>query len=146
MVQTINDPLAIANELRPVLLRIIRHLRRETQALGITGGQVSLLAAIDLHPGLTAGDLAAREGISAPGMSGHLAKLEGGKYIHRSRGTDRRRVGLYLTPEGTNVLNIARGRRTAWLAERLEQLSPEERAAIVAALGALAHLSGEEEI
>jgi DNA-binding MarR family transcriptional regulator len=79
-------------------------------------------------------------------MSGHLAKLEGGKYIHRSRGTDRRRVGLYLTPEGTNVLNIARGRRTAWLAERLEKLSSEERASIVAALGALAHLSGEEEI
>jgi hypothetical protein len=32
MVQVINDPLAIANELRPVLLRIIRHLRRDTRA------------------------------------------------------------------------------------------------------------------
>jgi len=146
MVHAVNDPLAIANELRPVLLRIIRHLRRETQALGITGGQVSLLAAIDLHPGLTAGELATREGISAPGMSGHLAKLEGARMIHRSRGADRRRVGLFLTPEGSAVLQTARTRRTAWLAEGLEKLSPDDRALIAAAVGALDRLSGEEEI
>ena len=33
----------LADQLRPVLLRLSRELRREAQSLGVTGGQVSLL-------------------------------------------------------------------------------------------------------
>ena len=41
------DPLTVANRLRPVLLQLARQLRREVHPLGVTGGQVSLLVAID---------------------------------------------------------------------------------------------------
>jgi hypothetical protein len=57
------DPLDVANRLRPVLLHLVRHLRRETHALGITGGQASLLAGIHNTPGIGINELAAREGM-----------------------------------------------------------------------------------
>ena len=61
---------ALADRLRPVLLRLSRELRREAQSLGVTGGQVSLLIQIKKHPGITASELAEHERMSAPGMSG----------------------------------------------------------------------------
>jgi DNA-binding MarR family transcriptional regulator len=144
MVQVINDSLALANELRPVLLRLARLVRRESQALGVTAGQVSLLAAIEARPGIGARELADRERMSAPGMSAQLDRLEASELIVRTRGEDRRRVGSTLSVEGRRVLREARRQRTAWLAERLDQLTPGERAAIDAAIDALARLAEED--
>jgi DNA-binding MarR family transcriptional regulator len=135
-----NDALELANELRPVLMRLARHVRRETAELGVTPGQSTLLALIGDRPGITASELADRELISAPGMSAHLDRLEAAQLIVRTRGTDRRRVGLTLSPEGKRVLKSVRAKRSAWLAERLEGLSHGERAAIEAAIEPLARL------
>ena len=98
MIRVINDPMAIAGRLRPVLLRLARELRREIHSLGVTGGQVSLLSAIKHTPGITASELAERERVSAPGMSGHLVRLEAAKMIERSRASFRRSIGLSMTP------------------------------------------------
>jgi DNA-binding MarR family transcriptional regulator len=135
-----NNALELANELRPVLLRLARHVRRETAELGVTPGQSTLLALIGDHPGITASELADRERISAPGMSAHLDRLEAAQLIVRTRGTDRRRVGLTLSPEGKRVLKSVRAKRSAWLAERLDGLNDGERAAIEAAIEPLARL------
>jgi DNA-binding MarR family transcriptional regulator len=130
----------LANRLRPVLLRIARELRREIHTLGVTSGQVTLLIQIKRSPGITASELAERERISAPGMSGHISRLETATLIERTRATDRRRIGLTLTPAGEQVLEDVRRKRTAWLAEHLKGLSPEERDTIEAALPALEKL------
>lgn len=143
MVRVVNDPVATANRLRPVLLRLARELRREIHSLGVTGGQVSLLASIKHNPGITATELAERERVSAPGMSGHLVRLETAKLIERTRAADRRRIGLFLTPEGEKVLKSVRNKRTAWLAGRLERLEPEERDRVEAAIDALEKLIAE---
>jgi DNA-binding MarR family transcriptional regulator len=140
MVRVVNDPVATANRLRPVLLRLARELRREIHSLGVTGGQVSLLAAIKHNPGITAGELAERERVSAPGMSGHLVRLEAAKLIERARAADRRRIGLSLTAEGEKVLKSVRKKRTAWLVARLERLEPAERAQIEGSIAALEKL------
>src|ERR1043166_5120592 len=140
MVRVVNDPVATANRLRPVLLRLARALRREIHSLGVTGGQVSLLAAIKHNPGITAGELAERERVSAPGMSGHLVRLEAAKLIERARAADRRRIGLSLTAEGEKVLKSVRKKRTAWLVARLERLEPAERAQIEGSIAALEKL------
>ena len=146
MVRTVNDSVAIANRLRPALLRIARHLRREVHSLGVTGGQVTLLVAIQKRPGVTAAELAEQERISAPAMSTHLGRLEAARLIRREReGADRRRVGLYLTPEGDRVLRSVKKKRTAWLAARLRRLSEEDQAAVEAALPALERLLEEDE-
>lgn len=141
MTQDVNaNARALADQLRPVLLRLARELRREAQSLGITGGQVALLAQIRKNPGVTASELAERERMSAPGMSGHVARLETAGLIERTRAADRRRIGLTLTPDGVKILASVRKRRTAWLAEHLEGLTDSERDAIVAALPALEQL------
>jgi DNA-binding MarR family transcriptional regulator len=135
-----SDPVALANRLRPVLLKLNRQLRREIHSLGVTGGQVSLLAAIRNEPGIGVRELARLEGISAPGMSKYVARLEAAGLVARTQVPDRRRVGLAVTEEGHRVLRSVRSRRTAWLAARLRGLEPVEVAAIDAAIEPLGRL------
>jgi DNA-binding MarR family transcriptional regulator len=114
-----------------VLLQLSRHMRRELAPLGITGGQAALLHAVRSNPGVGVRELAQREGVSAASMSTALTRLEVAGLLGRTRaGSDRRRVGLELTEAGTRVLRSARSRRTAWLAARLRQLSPDQLDAV----------------
>jgi DNA-binding MarR family transcriptional regulator len=138
--RTSPTPAALADQLRPVLLRLSRELRREAHQLGVTGGQVALLIQIKRNPGISASELAERERMSAPGMSGHIARLENAKLIERARAEDRRRIGLTITPAGDKILASVRKRRTAWLAGHLKELTDADRAAIARALPALERL------
>jgi len=141
-VATPTDPHDVANRLRPVLLQLNRHLRRETHALGLTSGQVTVLSLIRLTPGIGVNELAAREGMSAPSMSGHVDRLETGGFVERLRAEtgDRRRVGLTITRAGVRALDDVKRRRTAWLSRRLEILDAAELERIDAAIEALARL------
>jgi DNA-binding MarR family transcriptional regulator len=135
------DTLAVADGLRPVLLRINRELRRETRAGGASPEQVSLLVAVKYSPGIGVRELAARERISAAAMSKHVDRLERDGLVTRTPSEqDRRRVGLALTDEGQRILRRVRSRRTAWLVSRLGELSPEELASVEAAVGPLSRL------
>jgi DNA-binding MarR family transcriptional regulator len=129
------DTTAIANRLRPVLLKLARELRREIHSLGVTGGQVSLLVQIKQAPGIGIRELAARERISVPGISKYVARMEAAGLVERQAvGGDRRRVGLHVTSAGHRVLRSIKSKRTAWLAERLRGLDPEQLDAIDAAI------------
>jgi DNA-binding MarR family transcriptional regulator len=140
------DSVELANRLRPVLLMLNRHLRREAHAEGITGGQAALLAQIRNHPNLGVRDLAAREGISAPSMTRYLDRLEKAGLVVRTRSPeDARRIRLALTPKGVRVLRSVRRRRTVWLAERLQGLGPADRRAVAAAVEPLARLLEEDD-
>jgi DNA-binding MarR family transcriptional regulator len=140
----IADPLAVANDLRPVLLRLSRELRKETEGLGVTSRQVTLLWLIRSNAGLSLRELAAEERISAPALSGHVDRLVKAGLVVRVRDeTDRRRVGLELTEEGARLLKRVRARRTTWLADRLRGLEPAEVDAIEAALEPLGRLLGK---
>ena len=139
--EVIADPLVVANQLRPVLLRLSRELRKETEQLGISSRQVTLLWLIRLNPGMSLRQLAAEERISAPALSGHVDRLENAGLIERARdAADRRRVGLTLTDEGERLLRRVRARRTTWLAEHLRGLDDEELSAIEAAIEPLGKL------
>ncbi|HEX5583237.1 MarR family winged helix-turn-helix transcriptional regulator [Gaiella sp.] len=128
----------IAEELRPVVLRVARRIRREAEHLGVTSHQATLLWLVRTRPGLSLRELAQAEGISAPSLSAHVDRLESLGLIRRVRSSDdRRRVGLELTPEGRTTLRRIRAGRTTWLAERLEQLSDEQRQRLEQALPAL---------
>ncbi len=140
------DSVELANRLRPVLLMLNRHLRREAHAEGITGGQAALLAQIRHHPNLGVRELATREGISAPSMTRYLDRLERAGLIVRTRSAeDARRIRLVLTPKGVRVLRSVRRRRTAWLAERLDGLEPAEQRAVANAIEPLARLLREDD-
>ena len=137
------NPDAVAADLRPVLLRLARELRKETEQLGVTARQATLLWLVKVRPGLSLAELSAEEGISAPAMSGHVDRLEKAGLLERVRSSDdRRRVGLRLTDDGARLLRRVRARRTTWLADRLRSLEPSELEAIESALPALASLVG----
>jgi DNA-binding MarR family transcriptional regulator len=138
------EPLAVANRLRPALLKLARELRRESHALGVTGGQVSLLFQIQRHKGIGVRGLAALERMSPAAMTGYVDRLERAGLVRRTPDPkDRRRHGLFVTEEGDRVLRSVKSRRTAWLAARLEHLDPEELAAVDAAVEPLLSLIEE---
>jgi len=138
------EPQQVASELRPVLLRLSRELRKETEQLGVTARQATLLWLVKRSPGLSLAELAAEEGISPPALSGHVDRLENAGLLERVRSTeDRRRVGLRLTEEGARLMRRIRARRTTWLADRLGGLEPSELKAVEAAVPALKRLLGE---
>lgn len=139
-----DDALAVANRLRPVLLRIHRHLRGEAHELGVTSTQATLLGAIHRAPGVGLSELATHEQVTPPTLVGHIDRLERAGLVARARDQtgDRRRIGLMVTPAGEEVLATLRERRTAWLASRLQTLSAAELAAVEAAIEPLSALLG----
>jgi DNA-binding MarR family transcriptional regulator len=137
--------LATAGELRPVILRLARELRRETAQFGITSRQATLLWLVRSHPGASLSDLASEEGISAAALSTHVDRLVHLGLIERTRSEDdRRRVGLELTEAGARALRSVRERRTAWLASRLATLGSCDLATVERALPALLELATAE--
>lgn len=131
----------MANRLRPALLRLARELRRESHALGVTGGQATLLIQIRRQRGIGVNELAARERVSPAAMSGHVDRLErAGLVLRTPDPSDRRRQSVSVTAEGERVLRSVRSRRTAWLAARLERLDPADLAALDAAVEPLMQL------
>lgn len=144
-VKSVNDHVQVANRLRPVLLKLARELRREAHPLGVTGGQVTLLIQIAKNPAIGVRELAAREGVSPAAISGGVARLEKAGLLARADDpNDRRRQGLVVTEEGDRLLRSVKRRRTAWLAERLKTLPPEELEAIDRAVEALETLLEDE--
>jgi DNA-binding MarR family transcriptional regulator len=136
-----HTPEVVADDLRPVLLRLTRELRKESEQLGVTVRQATLLWLVKRSPGLSLAELAAEEGISPPALSGHVDRLERAGLIERVRSSqDRRRVGLALTDEGVKLLRRIRARRTTWLAERLTELDQTQLEAVATAVPALRRL------
>lgn len=139
------DSLAVANELRPVLVRLGRELRRETEQLGITSRQATLLWLVKQAPGITAGELAEEEGVSAPAMTRQVDRLAQAGLLLRVPSTeDRRKVGLVLSTSGKGLLRRIRARRTTWLAERLGRLDSADLEAVERALPVLLSLTESE--
>jgi DNA-binding MarR family transcriptional regulator len=143
---TVRDHVQVANRLRPVLLQLVRELRREVHPLGITGGQVSLLVQIKRKPQVGVRELAALERVSPAAISGAVDRLErAGLIERRTNAADKRRQGLTVSAAGERVLRAVKRRRTAWLASKLERLSPEELEAIDAAIEPLTFLLEDTE-
>lgn len=130
----------VANELRPVLLKLARQLRRELHELDVTAGQISILGHLSNHEDIGLTELAEHEGVSAPRMSKVIQEMLIAGLVKRHRALDRRRVGLNITDRGEAVLRSVRKRRTAWLAARMQALTPDELAALEAAIPHLAKL------
>jgi DNA-binding MarR family transcriptional regulator len=136
-----NDAVGLANELRPLVLQLARHLRRELGPLGITGGQAALLHAIRTNRGIGVRGLAEREGVSPPRVTAAVTRLEAMGLVARTRSSnDRRRVELEVTEEGLRVLRSARSRRTAWLAQRIRTLGEDDARALADGLAPLRRL------
>ena len=139
-----NDVRGLAEALRPALLRVSRQLRREAQRAGASALDAQLLGVIKKHPGIGVSDLADYEQMAKPTMSSHVKRLEEAGWVARDEALaeDRRRVGIRLTTQGEDALDVIRQRRNDWLAGRLSGLSASDRAALEAAAAPLLRLAG----
>lgn len=121
----------LAADLRISVMRLARRLRneRDSDSDGLTLSQMAVLGTLWRGGPATAGDLAAAEKVTPPSMTRTLGCLEELGYIdRRPHETDRRQVVVELTSAAHEVIERDRQRRTAWLAQRLDELSPDERA------------------
>jgi DNA-binding MarR family transcriptional regulator len=137
----------LATALRISISRLARRLRVERLGLGATEAalsdiQLAALAALDRHQAMTPGELAEHEKVQPPSMTRVIAVLEERHLVQRApHPTDRRQVVLTATAEGRALVNRVRRRREAWLAQRLQELTPEERTILRAAAPILEKLS-----
>lgn len=130
---TITKTVKLAAELRPSILRLSRHLRREAIRGGSSSLDAQLLGTLREEPGLGVSELAEMEQMSRPAMSAHVKRLMTLGYVQRevAKGdVDRRRIGLTVTRSGTQYLRTVNERRADWLADRLAALGSEDRTAL----------------
>ena len=104
--------------------------------------QLAALAALERHSAMTPGELAEHEKVQPPSMTRVITVLEEHGLVVRSpHATDRRQVVLTVTDRGRDLVHQARKLREAWLAKRLRELTPAERATLRAAAPILEKLS-----
>ena len=141
MPDTPADIIALADALRPAVLRVSRRLRQEAQKAGVSAQDAMLLGHIRKNPGVGVSGLADMERTSRPTMSAHVKRLEAAGLVARSgHAEDGRRSGLAITAAGARTLDIIRRERNDWLAARLARLSPADRETLDRAAGALLRL------
>lgn len=143
--QTRSDA-GLASALRISVSRLARRLRAERLTKGLEPGlsdtQIAALAALERHGEMTPGELAEHEKVQPPSMTRVITALEdGGLVMRRPHTTDRRQVMLTATDRGRAVVQQSRHLREAWLARRLRELTPQERATLRAAAPILEKLS-----
>ena len=137
----------LATAMRISVTRLARRLRVERLGLGgseaiLSDIQLAALAALERHDAMTPGELAEHEKVQPPSMTRVIAVLEERGLVRRAaHPTDRRQVILTVTQQGRDVVQLVRRRREAWLAQRLQELTAEERATLLAAAPILEKLS-----
>ena len=118
-----------ATRLHSAAIHLLRRLRREDDASGLTAPRLSALSVVVFGGPLTLGALAAAEQVRPPTMSRIVVALEQTGLVTREPApTDGRAVLIRATPAGKQLLEAGRARRTAVLARQLAALPPEELA------------------
>lgn len=122
----------LAAALRVSVARLTRRLRSERDPRNeLSIGQLSVLGALYRNGACSIGELAAHERVQPPSMTRTVNCLEEAGYVvRRPHETDGRQVVIELAEQGTATLEADRRRRDAWLAQRLRELSPEERSVL----------------
>ncbi len=151
--QTRSDA-ALASVLRISVSRLARRLRVERTVPGQNGPgqtgaepvlsdtQLAALGVLEKHAAMSPGELAEHEKVQPPSMTRVIAVLEERGLVMRApHPTDRRQVVLTVTGDGRTLVHQARKLRDAWLARRLRELTPQERATLRAAAPILEKLS-----
>ena len=119
--------LAVADRLHSAAIHLLRRLRKEDVASGLSAPRLSALSVIVFGGPLTLGELAAAEQVRPQTMTRIVRALEAKGLVTRAGdASDRRIVRLRATPLGVRTLHKGRARRIAVLARWLDSVSPGE--------------------
>jgi len=133
----------LASELRLSVMRLRRRLAAERHPDNELGsGAMATLGCLFRNGEQTVGELAEAERVRPPSMSRTVRGLvEGGYVVRETCADDGRQVRVRLTEAGRATVLADRRRRDAWLALRLKELTPDDRAVLRAAAPILERLA-----
>jgi DNA-binding MarR family transcriptional regulator len=130
--------------LRLVTMRLARRLRQQSEG-DVTASMLSALSSIARLGPLTLGELASVEQVQPPSMTKIVGKLEEqGLVVREPDASDRRVTRVRVSDDGESYVERSRTLKNAYLAERLERLTPEERARVTDLLPLLERLVEDE--
>lgn len=135
----------LAGSLSLAVVRMARRLRlrRDNELVSLT--QLSALNTLFHEGAMSPGALAAAERVKPPSMTRVIASLSDLGMIKReAHPTDGRQAIVTLAPAGKQVILDEVAARKAWLNDRLADLTPEERAALSAAVPILNRIISED--
>ncbi|MEO3923049.1 MarR family transcriptional regulator [Micromonosporaceae bacterium B7E4] len=123
--------------------RLLRLLRRLTTPDGLSLTAASTLYRLEEFGAQRVSELTAAEGVTQPGMTQLITRLErDGLAERRSDPADRRVVVVAITPAGRDLVVRRRRARAEKLSALLAGVSADERAAIELSLRVLERLAG----
>jgi DNA-binding MarR family transcriptional regulator len=106
---------------------------------------MAVLGALYRTGEVSLGELAAHERVQPPSMTRTVKWLEEVGYVaRRAHATDGRQVLVSLTDLGRATVLADRTKRDAWLATRLRDLTPDERAVLRKAAPILGRLAQDD--
>jgi DNA-binding MarR family transcriptional regulator len=121
----------VADRLHSAAIRLLRRLRVEDDALGISAPRLSVLSVLVFAGPKRIGDLARIEQVEPPTMTRLVDGLvRDGLAIREADPDDARAVRVRPTPTGARTLKRGRARRVRTLETSLSALSPTELAAL----------------
>ncbi len=119
---------ALVMDVVPLLTRLMRKKFREKRVGDLSMAQFRTLAFLDANQGASLSDSASHIGLGLPSMSKLVDALVNRKLISRvTHGSDRRRICLTLTRQGKRELEEAHKYTQSYFADKLSELSEEER-------------------
>src|SRR3954462_13265972 len=137
----------LASELRLSVMRLRRRLAGERHPDNeLSMNQMAVLGCLVRNGGaLSDGGLAAAERVQPPAMTRPVHCLGRGRdLVRRPHATDGRQVVVEISETGLARVQADRDRRDAWLAQRLMELSPEDRAILRRAAPIIEHLAQKD--
>jgi DNA-binding MarR family transcriptional regulator len=127
------------------LERLIGLFRSLSPASGLSLTAAATLATLERSGPCRLTWLAAREGVTQPAMTQLIARLQDAGLADRATDpADGRVVQVRITADGQAMLARRRAVRAGRLADLLDRLSPDERAALAAALPAMDALANAQ--
>ena len=128
--------------LRRVVLRLARQLNAASVGEGLTPTQASVLGIVTNRGPLGLTELTEIEGLNPTMLSRVVGKLDSFGLIRRLRDPDDSRAArVEVTPEGHRTYQRISAQRAAIISEAVAGLSPDQEAALTAALPALENLA-----
>ena len=121
----------MADRLHSAAIHLLRRLRVEDEALGISAPRLSVLSVLVFAGPKRIGELARIEQVEPPTISRLVDGLvRDGLAVREPDPDDARAVRVRATPTGARTLRRGRARRVETLRSRLATLSPAELAAL----------------
>ncbi len=121
----------VADRLHSAAIQLLRRLRVEDEALGISAPRLSVLSVLVFAGPKRIGELARIEQVEPPTMTRLVDGLvRDGLALREPDPDDARAVRVRATPTGARTLRRGRARRVETLRTRLASLSPTELAAL----------------